>query len=882
MKHTRKISIALIIMMVLMMTLAVIPASAKNMTGGEKLYLVPNSNWNQSNARFAAYFFGSAGDAWVSMTKVDGETNLYEVTVPTGNWTNVIFCRMNPGAAANNWNNKWNQTSDLVFDGTNNRYTVKAGTWDKGGGTWDTYVVDTSCQHTNTVNVPQVDPTCATPGTAAGVKCANAECGAPISGFEAIPATGVHTFNGDFCSVCGAFNLENSVTIYFENNWKWTDLHVYYWIDGGKDNTWPGTPIDSKPVAKSAQGHDIYAIKVPVVADHVIINGTKNDGSGATDQTPDITHGDCAYYSMLWDGTKNTVETKAYHNLTHVEAVDANCYENGNTEYWYCDVCECVWADEDLTQQTNLKNVVVPMAHAPATHVEAVEPGCENGNIEYWYCEACGQAWLDEACTLNTNLKAVILPGAGGHVYDDNCDSDCNVCEEWRFDAPHNLTYVPGVVPTSCQETGYDEYWECADCGAYFGDEEANQQLNPAWMYYSGEHVRPEDAIPCAVVACVVCGEDSYGEACTRPEDAPVCQDAACIYCNEIIWGWGCNYNTGDEEVPAPLCQPGNCAYCGTHYDKLYDCENGAWAPCSYDGECAYGCGKQYPATGIHAVDNPCEGGLCWMCWNEVEPQHEYLNPCDAHCMVCGELTNPDAAHNVTHADAVAPTCTEFGNVEYWYCSDCGAAWLDEACTVFTNLMSVKLPNVHEISRFEGVEDVNGLVAVYKCACGDVDENRPVVTFKGGSIRYLLADGTEAPVNAVSIRFGYQIDSNVLAWVEANNETMTWGWAWSAGSRSGTTEGTYITPDGITNWVFTNIGPANFAKNINVTLTITITIDGEEYTFVDATQTRTVEQVLAGTAQFDDNAGARAYAQKVLYNYDADKYVAYAPSKKED
>ena len=50
---------------------------------------------------------------------------------------NVIFCRMNPGAAANNWNNKWNQTADLTTptDGKN-LYTVKDGTWDKGGGTW--------------------------------------------------------------------------------------------------------------------------------------------------------------------------------------------------------------------------------------------------------------------------------------------------------------------------------------------------------------------------------------------------------------------------------------------------------------------------------------------------------------------------------------------------------------------------------------------------------------------------------------------------------------------------------------------------------------------------------------------------------------------------
>lgn len=102
------------------------------------LYLQPNKNWNIDGARFAAYFFGN-GETWVDMTLVEGETNIYAVTVPTG-FENIIFCRMNPGAAANNWNNKWNQTADLKVptDGTN-LYTVNEDTWDNGGGEWSVY-----------------------------------------------------------------------------------------------------------------------------------------------------------------------------------------------------------------------------------------------------------------------------------------------------------------------------------------------------------------------------------------------------------------------------------------------------------------------------------------------------------------------------------------------------------------------------------------------------------------------------------------------------------------------------------------------------------------------------------------------------------------------
>ena len=101
------------------------------------LYLLPNSNWTTDNARFAAYFFGN-GEKWVSMseTVTVGGTKYYKVAAPSG-YPNVIFCRMNPSASANNWNNKWNQTGDLTVP-TNgqNLFSVPSGAWDGSTTTW--------------------------------------------------------------------------------------------------------------------------------------------------------------------------------------------------------------------------------------------------------------------------------------------------------------------------------------------------------------------------------------------------------------------------------------------------------------------------------------------------------------------------------------------------------------------------------------------------------------------------------------------------------------------------------------------------------------------------------------------------------------------------
>jgi hypothetical protein len=113
-------------------------------TTGEEgdYYLIPNSNWKQDGARFAIYFFeNDNNNTWVSMKDENGD-GIYVANKPTNGKTypKMIFCRMNPSTTANNWNNRWNQTADLACPTNgNNCYSVKSGTWDKGGGTWSVH-----------------------------------------------------------------------------------------------------------------------------------------------------------------------------------------------------------------------------------------------------------------------------------------------------------------------------------------------------------------------------------------------------------------------------------------------------------------------------------------------------------------------------------------------------------------------------------------------------------------------------------------------------------------------------------------------------------------------------------------------------------------------
>ena len=82
-----------------------------------------------AGTRYAAYFWNSTSNVWASMTDTDGD-KIYEVNIPVGYGENVIFCSMN--GVANGWNNKVNQTNDLIIptDGKN-LYTL-SGSWTNG------------------------------------------------------------------------------------------------------------------------------------------------------------------------------------------------------------------------------------------------------------------------------------------------------------------------------------------------------------------------------------------------------------------------------------------------------------------------------------------------------------------------------------------------------------------------------------------------------------------------------------------------------------------------------------------------------------------------------------------------------------------------------
>ena len=144
-----------------------------------------------------------------------------------------------------------------------------------------------------------------------------------------------------------------------------------------------------------------------------------------------------------------------HENLTKTDAVDPTCTEDGNIDCWTCDDCGKMFSDAAAeTEIQSGEEVVNATGHDETlTHHEAQDPDCTNdGTIEYWTCESCG-----------TNFDAAI---GGNEIAseDDLIDPATGHTQTFTFDAnstPHTHSAAACFV---CNDAGTAVTSEaCAD-----------------------------------------------------------------------------------------------------------------------------------------------------------------------------------------------------------------------------------------------------------------------------------------------------------------------------------------------------------------------------------------------------------------------------------
>ena len=196
------------------------------------IYLKVNANWAEAGARFAAYLWNDGGaTTWVNATKCSD--NVYAVTV-SEEYTNLVFTRMNPATADNNWDNKWDQTENLSVE-PGKTYVMTEGSW-KDGQWKDTDNQSTTVPATEPTTAPATEPT-----TAPATEPATAPSTEPATAPSTEPTT----------------TPASSSTTYLEVNANWAEagarFAAYLWNDNGA-TTW---------VDATKYSDNVYAVQVP-------------------------------------------------------------------------------------------------------------------------------------------------------------------------------------------------------------------------------------------------------------------------------------------------------------------------------------------------------------------------------------------------------------------------------------------------------------------------------------------------------------------------------------------------------------------------------------------------------------------------------------------
>ena len=139
------------------------------------------------------------------------------------------------------------------------------------------------------------------------------------------------------------------------------------------------------------------------------------------------------------------------------------------------------------------------------------------------------------------------------------------------------------------------------------------------------------------------------------------------------------------------------------------------------DCECVWQDEALTQLTNLKNVVLPAKGGDV-VHFEAIEPgchyngqiEHWYCPECDQFWAdeALTQLTNSKnvvlpyvGSENLQHVEAKDPTCSEGGNIEYWFCPDCEQYWQDEALTQLTNVKNVQIaPIDHTIVHFDAVE----------------------------------------------------------------------------------------------------------------------------------------------------------------------------------
>ncbi len=261
-----------------------------------------------------------------------------------------------------------------------------------------------------------------------------------------------------------------------------------------------------------------------------------------------------------------------------------------------------------------------------------------------------------------TDTITVTVNGVAEHVYDNACDTDCNLCGEVRE--------VPHAYSSACDAT-------CDLCGdvrvvaaVHTYDNACDAVCNLCGATRTVEHTYSGACDP----LCNVCGAPQANAAAHTYDNACDTECNVCGTVRAIVHAY-----SGDCDVTCNVCGEGREAPAEHTHDNACDtscnvCGEVRVTEHAYAGDCdtvCDVCGDVRTTATAHTYDNDCDTS-CNVCDAVRETVHAYSGDCDTNCNVCGEERDALALH--THdntCDTVCNVCGATRTVEHTYAGDC-------------------------------------------------------------------------------------------------------------------------------------------------------------------------------------------------------------------
>ena len=402
-------------------------------------------------------------------------------------------------------------------------------------------------------------------------------------------------------------------------------------------------------------------------------------------------------------------ELQHVHDLIKTDAKDATCTKAGNIEYWTCIECEKLFSDEEGTTEITAADTVVPAKGHSLEKTEAKEATCtEAGNTEYWTCSECKKLFGDDQGTTEI-MAADTVVAAKGHSLEKTEAKDA-----------------------TCTEAGNTEYWTCSECKKLFGDDQGTTEITAAdtvvaatghdWGEWTVVKEATEEEEGLERRTCS--NDESHTEEKTIPKLNHVhnlvktdAVDATCTEAGNIDY-WTCSKcnklykdSAGTQEITAAdTVVPAKGHSLEKTEAKEATCTeagNTEYWTCS---ECKKLFGDDQGTTEITAADTVVAAtGHDWGEWTvvkEATEEEEGLErrTCSNDESHTEEKTIPklNHVHELVKTDAVAATCTEAGNIEYWTCSKCKKLYKDsEGTQEITEADTVVAARGHSLEKTE-------------------------------------------------------------------------------------------------------------------------------------------------------------------------------------